>query len=100
MSADEIAKWRDGYAWLARGTFLFSTPQIATDTPHRPPLVALAGASGFPTPVSTLPRPARLPSCLAAEADPGRRVSLPYWLFHQQCRERGPAQPDPAKGEP
>jgi CO/xanthine dehydrogenase FAD-binding subunit len=31
-SADEIAKWRDGYAWLAGGTWLFSTPQIATDT--------------------------------------------------------------------
>lgn len=31
-SADEIVKWRDGYAWLAGGTWLFSTPQIATDT--------------------------------------------------------------------
>jgi CO/xanthine dehydrogenase FAD-binding subunit len=31
-SADEITKWRDGYAWLAGGTWLFSTPQIATDT--------------------------------------------------------------------
>jgi CO/xanthine dehydrogenase FAD-binding subunit len=31
-SADEIAKWREGYAWLAGGTWLFSTPQIATDT--------------------------------------------------------------------
>ncbi|MGH6825542.1 FAD binding domain-containing protein [Methyloceanibacter sp.] len=30
--ADEIAKWREGYAWLAGGTWLFSTPQIATDT--------------------------------------------------------------------
>ena len=24
--------WRDGYAWLAGGTWLFSEPQIATDT--------------------------------------------------------------------
>jgi CO/xanthine dehydrogenase FAD-binding subunit len=31
-SADEVVKWRDGYAWLAGGTRLFSTPQIATDT--------------------------------------------------------------------
>jgi CO/xanthine dehydrogenase FAD-binding subunit len=31
-SADEIDKWRDGYAWLAGGTWLFSTPQLATDT--------------------------------------------------------------------
>jgi CO/xanthine dehydrogenase FAD-binding subunit len=31
-SADEIAAWRDGYAWLAGGTWLFSEPQIATDT--------------------------------------------------------------------
>ena len=31
-SADEVVRWRDGYAWLAGGTWLFSTPQIATDT--------------------------------------------------------------------
>ena len=31
-SADEVAAWRPGYAWLAGGTWLFSTPQIATDT--------------------------------------------------------------------
>jgi CO/xanthine dehydrogenase FAD-binding subunit len=31
-SADDITKWREGYAWLAGGTWLFSTPQIATDT--------------------------------------------------------------------
>jgi CO/xanthine dehydrogenase FAD-binding subunit len=31
-SADEIVKWSPGYAWLAGGTWLFSTPQIATDT--------------------------------------------------------------------
>lgn len=31
-SADEIAEWRQGNAWLAGGTWLFSTPQIATDT--------------------------------------------------------------------
>lgn len=31
-STDEIGPWRDGYAWLAGGTWLFSTPQIHTDT--------------------------------------------------------------------
>jgi CO/xanthine dehydrogenase FAD-binding subunit len=31
-SADQITQWRDGYAWLAGGTWLFSEPQIATDT--------------------------------------------------------------------
>ncbi len=31
-SAGEIGDWRDGYAWLAGGTWLFSTPQIHTDT--------------------------------------------------------------------
>src|SRR5262249_10377855 len=31
-SADEITQWRDGYAWLAGGTWLFSEPQISTDT--------------------------------------------------------------------
>jgi CO/xanthine dehydrogenase FAD-binding subunit len=30
--ADEIRHWRDGYAWLAGGTWLFSEPQIHTDT--------------------------------------------------------------------
>jgi CO/xanthine dehydrogenase FAD-binding subunit len=31
-SADEIRHWEDGYAWLAGGTWLFSEPQIQTDT--------------------------------------------------------------------
>ena len=31
-SAEEIPDWREGYAWLAGGTWLFSTPQIATHT--------------------------------------------------------------------
>jgi CO/xanthine dehydrogenase FAD-binding subunit len=31
-SAEDIAQWRDGYAWLAGGTWLFSEPQVATDT--------------------------------------------------------------------
>jgi CO/xanthine dehydrogenase FAD-binding subunit len=31
-SADQITQWRDGYAWLAGGTWLFSEPQLSTDT--------------------------------------------------------------------
>lgn len=31
-SSDEIPEWREGYAWLAGGTWLFSTPQIMTHT--------------------------------------------------------------------
>ena len=31
-SADEIRHWRDGYASLAGGTWLFSEPQVHTDT--------------------------------------------------------------------
>jgi CO/xanthine dehydrogenase FAD-binding subunit len=31
-SADQITQWRDGYAWLAGGTWLFSEPQFSTDT--------------------------------------------------------------------
>jgi CO/xanthine dehydrogenase FAD-binding subunit len=31
-SADEVGGWREGYAWLAGGTWLFSEPQLALDT--------------------------------------------------------------------
>jgi CO/xanthine dehydrogenase FAD-binding subunit len=31
-SLDEIPEWHDGYAWLAGGTWLYSTPQITTHT--------------------------------------------------------------------
>lgn len=31
-SSDQIGQWRDGYAWLAGGTWLFSEPQVATTT--------------------------------------------------------------------
>ncbi|MGV1013676.1 MAG: FAD binding domain-containing protein, partial [Methyloceanibacter sp.] len=30
--AGEVVEWHDGYAWLAGGTWLFSAPQITTDT--------------------------------------------------------------------
>ncbi len=29
---EEVGPWRDGYAWLAGGTWLFSEPQVAVDT--------------------------------------------------------------------
>jgi CO/xanthine dehydrogenase FAD-binding subunit len=32
LSADEITQWPDGHAWLAGGTWLFSEPQLETDT--------------------------------------------------------------------
>jgi CO/xanthine dehydrogenase FAD-binding subunit len=32
LSVEEIEEWRDGYAWLAGGTWLFSTPQVGTHT--------------------------------------------------------------------
>src|SRR5712692_3487798 len=31
-SADQITQWRAGYAWLAGGTWLYSEPQVLTDT--------------------------------------------------------------------
>ena len=31
-SAAEVTSWRDGYAWLAGGTWLFSEPQLGLDT--------------------------------------------------------------------
>jgi CO/xanthine dehydrogenase FAD-binding subunit len=31
-SVEEITHWRSGYAWLAGGTWLFSEPQLSTDT--------------------------------------------------------------------
>jgi CO/xanthine dehydrogenase FAD-binding subunit len=32
IEAEEITDWRDGYAWLGGGTWLFSEPQLAIDT--------------------------------------------------------------------
>ena len=31
-TAEALGPWRDGYAWLAGGTWLFSEPQVAVDT--------------------------------------------------------------------
>jgi CO/xanthine dehydrogenase FAD-binding subunit len=32
VMADELADWREGCAWLAGGTWLYSEPQLSTDT--------------------------------------------------------------------
>jgi CO/xanthine dehydrogenase FAD-binding subunit len=32
VSFDDLREWRDGYSWLAGGTWLFSEPQVAVDT--------------------------------------------------------------------
>ena len=31
-SLEDVGPWRDGYSWLAGGTWLFSEPQVAVDT--------------------------------------------------------------------
>ena len=31
-SFDHVVAWKDGYSWLAGGTWLFSEPQLAVDT--------------------------------------------------------------------
>src|SRR5258708_36858719 len=31
-SVDDVDGWRDGYSWLAGGTWLFPEPQVAVDT--------------------------------------------------------------------
>jgi hypothetical protein len=65
-SAAEIAEWRNGFAWLAGGTWLFSEPQPETDT-----LIDL-GHLGWPAleaprpPGSTSARPAASPSSIAS----------------------------------
>ena len=53
-STDDIYGWREGYAWLAGGTWLFSTPQIGTDT--------LIDLESLRWPASKLRQPARSPS--------------------------------------
>ena len=47
-SAGQIGQWRDGYAWLAGGTWLFSEPQLATRT-----LIDLDGLGWAPLTATT-----------------------------------------------
>ena len=69
-SPDEITHWRDGYAWLAGGTWLFSEPQPATDTLIDLEQLGLAGPAGICRPGSTSPRPAASPSSTASPGPP------------------------------
>ncbi len=32
VAADDVVEWHPGHAWLAGGTWLFSEPQVGTDT--------------------------------------------------------------------
>src|SRR5580704_16642629 len=80
-SADEITQWRDGYAWLAGGTWLFSEPQVTTDTLidleelHWPPLESSAAGLDIAA------------TCRIAElygfAGPAEWRAVP--LFHECC---------------
>ena len=67
-SLDEIPEWHDGYAWLAGGTWLYSTPQIATNTLIDLETLALAARSRPMPTVSKSPRPAPSPSSIASQA--------------------------------
>ena len=66
-SVDDIDGWRDGYSWLAGGTWLFSEPQVAVDT-----LIDLDGLGWAPLTAtkraSTSPRPAGSSSCTTSRA--------------------------------
>jgi CO/xanthine dehydrogenase FAD-binding subunit len=46
-SLQDVGPWRDGYSWLAGGTWLFSEPQVAVDT-----LIDLDGFGWTPLTVS------------------------------------------------
>ncbi len=69
-STEEIPEWREGYAWLAGGTWLFSTPQIATHTLIDLETSALAGAPRRGRAVSISPRPAPSPSSSGSRRRP------------------------------
>ena len=61
-STDEIPEWRKGYAWLAGGTWLFSTPQIATHTLIDLETLRWPALKAQRPTVSRSPRPAPSPS--------------------------------------
>ena len=80
-SADEIAPWRDGYAWLAGGTWLFSEPQIATDT-----LIDLERSAGRRSSVRCRARDRRdLPHRRALSLRGARRNGRAAPLFRECC---------------
>ena len=85
-SADQITQWRDGYAWLAGGTWLFSEPQVATDTLidlERLQLAGLAGVAGRARHRGDLPhrraRPVRRAGRVARDAADARVLPTRSW---------------------
>ena len=80
-SADDL-RWRDGYAWLAGGTWLFSEPQVKTDT-----LIDLASL-GWPSLSASAKGLDIAATCTIAELE--RFKTPPYWkagpLLRECCR--------------
>ena len=57
-SADEVGPWKEGYAWLAGGTWLFSEPQVDdryADRSRQPGLGAADCDAGRPRDRRDLP---------------------------------------------
>jgi CO/xanthine dehydrogenase FAD-binding subunit len=79
--ADEVKDWRPGYAWLGGGTWLFSEPQVTTDT-----LIDLEGL-GWPALTASADGLEIAATCKVVELD--RFVAPPDWraapLFSQCC---------------
>jgi CO/xanthine dehydrogenase FAD-binding subunit len=81
-SADEVKEWPTGHAWLAGGTWLFSEPQVTTNT--------LVDLEAFKWPsLGILPDGLEIAAtCKVAELD--RLIAPPEWkaapLFSECCR--------------
>lgn len=81
-SADSVKNWQPGFAWLAGGTWLFSEPQLGTDT-----LIDL-GAMGWPALTASPEGLEIAATCKIVELD---QFSAPAeWsaasLFRECCR--------------
>src|SRR5260370_30543765 len=80
--ADAVKEWQTGYAWLAGGTWLFSEPQVTTNT--------LIDLESFQWPaLATLPDGLEIAAtCKVAELD--HLTAPPEWeaapLFQECCR--------------
>ncbi len=82
VSADSVKNWEAGFAWLAGGTWLFSEPQLGTDT-----LIDLAGL-GWPA-LTVSPEGLEIAAtCKIVELD--QFVAPAEWraapLFRECCR--------------
>jgi CO/xanthine dehydrogenase FAD-binding subunit len=80
-AADQVTGWTPGHAWLAGGTWLFSEPQVATDT-----LVDLGGLGWTPLEANadglTIAATCRIAE-IAHYAGPAEWRAIP--LFRQCC---------------